>query len=206
MSHRVTPTSPSSRWRPLVSTALCWLGAAAWSTAGSPAANLSASAQPLSSSLAAGAQTEARGQTGADGQTEAGARSEHGELTGEIKPVLYVRDVETSAAFFRDRLGFSFLGYTDLEDGPYYAEMAAAGQKFGLHEPTRPIDHQRIGRQRLYFRVRDLAAHRRRIEAWGVEVQGSQETAWMDFFVVLDPDGHEIVFASTGPRHTIDPW
>jgi catechol 2,3-dioxygenase-like lactoylglutathione lyase family enzyme len=170
-------------WRPRILPALLWL------VAGASLAAPQAARQPA----------EPRGQ--------ASARQAHGELTGEIKPVLYVRDVQSSTEFFRDRLGFSFLGYTDLKSGePYYAEMSAGDQKFGLHEPTREIDHERIGRQRLYFRVRDLAAHRTRVEAWGLEAKSSQQTAWMDFFVVLDPDGHEIVFAETGPQHMIDPW
>jgi hypothetical protein len=33
------------------------------------------------------------------------------------------------------------------------------------------------------------------------------ETGWMDYFIVRDPDGHEIVFAVTDPeRHPKDPW
>ena len=56
----------------------------------------------------------------------------HGGFTGDIKSVLYVSDVEASAQFFDEVLGFEFLGLTNLASGePYYAELAANGRKFG---------------------------------------------------------------------------
>jgi predicted enzyme related to lactoylglutathione lyase len=142
----------------------------------------------------------------ADGQDD--ARSAHGVFTGDVKSVLYVEDVEKSVPFFRDVLGFGFDGFANRSDGdPYYAEMIAGGLKFGLHEPTAAGQETRIGQQRLYFRVRDLAAHRARVVAWGGEPGKIKETDWMDMFIVRDPDGHEIVFAFTDPdKHSIDPW
>lgn len=62
--------------------------------------------------------------TSASAQDET-ARNARGTFTGEIKPVLYVSDVETSGPFYRDVLGFEFFGYAKLKDEPYYAEMAA---------------------------------------------------------------------------------
>ncbi len=130
-----------------------------------------------------------------------------GGFTGQLKSVLYVADVEASAGFFETVLGFEFLGFAELDGEPYYAEMAAGRTKFGLHEPTRQIDTKRIGQQRLYFRVRDLVAHRAGVEARGGEPGPLRETGWMDFFIAVDPDGHEIVFALTDPdKHTTDPW
>ena len=136
------------------------------------------------------------------------ARNLHGGFTGELKPVLYVADVEKSAPFFRDVFGFEFDGYANRSDGrPYYAEMIAGTVKFGLHEPTASGQEARVGRQRLYFRVRDLYLHRARVVAWGAEPSDIRETDWMDMFIVRDPDGHEIVFAFTDPaKHSIDPW
>ena len=104
-------------------------------------------------------------------------------------------------------LGFRFLGYAGPDDEPYYAEMAAATIKFGLHEPTAESQRAMVGRQRLYFRVRDLAAHRSRVLAWGGQPTAVKETAWMDMFIARDRDGNEIVFAVTdAERHAIDPW
>lgn len=134
-------------------------------------------------------------------------KASHGGFTGEVKPVLYVEDVQESAPFFRDVLGFELLSFAGAEDDPYYADLAAGDQKLGLHEPMAPDQESRVGEQRLYFRVQDLGRHRARVAAWGAEPSEVVETAWMDYFIVRDPDGHEIVFAATDPeRHAIDPW
>ena len=95
----------------------------------------------------------------------------HGQFTGNIKPIIYVSDVEKSAPFYRDVLGFALDGFAGDEDNPYYAEMLAGPNKFGLHEPTMSGDESRIGQQRLYFRVHDLEAHSRYVEANDIEVQ-----------------------------------
>jgi predicted enzyme related to lactoylglutathione lyase len=132
----------------------------------------------------------------------------HGKFTSDIKPVLYVADVEVSAEFFRVSLGFGFDGFASRGDGsPYYAEMVAGERKFGLHEPTSNGQETRVGQARLYFRVLNLAAHRQRVALSGGEPGEIIETDWMDMFIVRDPDGNEIVFAVTDPeRHSIDPW
>jgi predicted enzyme related to lactoylglutathione lyase len=140
-----------------------------------------------------------------------GVRSEEqqtgGDFTGEIKPVIYVRDVEKSAPFYRDVLGFGFLGFANSKGEPYYAELVAADRKFGLHEPLSPAQEDRVGHIRLYFRVRDLEQHRSRILAHGGEPGEIRKTDWMDMFTVIDADGNEIVFAATDPgRHTSNPW
>lgn len=144
---------------------------------------------------------------GAQGESDEGARSSHGRFTGEIKPVIYVSDVEKSAPFYRDALGFGFQGYANQNGAPYYAEMICAGVKFGLHEPVADGQGAKVGRQRLYFRVEDLIAHRARVAAWSGEPGEIRATAWMDMFTVRDLDGNEIVFAVTDPdRHTSNPW
>lgn len=141
--------------------------------------------------------------TGARGQDTQPA----GDFTGEIKPVIYVRDVEKSAPFYRDVLGFAFLGYANSKGQPYYAELGAAEHKFGLHEPLSEAQEQRVGRIRLYFRVRDLDRERSRILEHGGDPGETRKTDWMDMFTVIDADGNEIVFATTDPgRHTINPW
>jgi len=55
----------------------------------------------------------------AAGPARADDRAAHGGFTGEVKPVLYVADVEESAPFFRDVLGFELLSYAGEEDDPY---------------------------------------------------------------------------------------
>ena len=143
---------------------------------------------------------------GASSAQQDDPREAHGIFTGEIKPVLYVTDVEKSAPFYHDVLGFAFEGFANLDGHPYYAEMAAAGVKFGLHEPTSPEQVTKIGRERLYFRVKDLRAHRTRVLAWE-GAPGEMKVTWMDMFMVQAPDGNEIVFALTDPeRHSSNPW
>jgi predicted enzyme related to lactoylglutathione lyase len=130
-----------------------------------------------------------------------------GAFLGQVKPVLYVADVKSSAVFYRDVLGFGLLAFADDERAPYYAEMAAGRQKFGLHAPRTDAERARVGKQRLYFRVRDVAACRERIQARGGSPGPIERTAWMTMCVVRDADGHEIVIAETDAAvHTIDPW
>jgi predicted enzyme related to lactoylglutathione lyase len=131
----------------------------------------------------------------------------HGIFTGEMKSVIYVRDVEASMPFYRDVLGFGFEGFAGDEAGPYYAELSVAGVKFCLHEPMSSGQEANIGRSRLYFRVKDVAAHRSRVLARGADAGEIRQTDWMDMFLVRDPDGNEIIFALTDPEHhSIYPW
>ena len=144
---------------------------------------------------------------GATGEAGGDARDAHGTFTGEIKPVLYVSDVETSAPNYRDVFGFEFQGYADLKGEPYYAEMLAGDVKFGLHEPVSPDQEEKVGKTRLYFRLLDLEAHHARVAARGGEPGEILRRSWMDMFIARDPDGNEIVFAVTdSTRHTSDPW
>ena len=143
----------------------------------------------------------------ASGNAQDDPRDAHGLFTGEMKSVLYVHDVEATAPFYRDVLGFDFHGFDGEDANPYYAEMIVAGVKFGLHEPTSGGQKTKVGRQRLYFRVENLRAHRARVLAWGKDAGEIEKTDWMDMFTVRDPDGNEIVFAVTEPgHHRINPW
>jgi predicted enzyme related to lactoylglutathione lyase len=141
------------------------------------------------------------------GETKPDEWDAHGAFTGEVKPVVYVRDVEKRAPFYRDVLGFELQGFAEADGRPYYAEMLAGGLKFGLHNPMDEAQRARVGRLRLYFRVKDLRLHRSRVAARGGKPGEIKVTDWMDLFIVRDPDGNEIVFAFTDPeRHSIDPW
>lgn len=143
----------------------------------------------------------------ASGDRPGDPRDVHGGFTGEMKSVLYVTDVVKSVPFYRDVLGFDFQGFAGEEADPYYAEMSAAGVKFCLHEPMSAGQETNIGRLRLYFRVKDVQAHRSRVLARGGDAGEIMTTDWMDMFLVCDPDGNEIIFALTDPeRHSIYPW
>ena len=138
---------------------------------------------------------------------EANGEDPHGHFTGNVKPIIYVSNVEKSAPFYRDVLGFELDGFAGDQADPYYAEMLAGPTKFGLHEPTMLGDELRIGQQRLYFRVQDLNAHRRYVETHGIEVKEIFQRSWMDYFLIKDLDGNIVVFAVTdSERHTSEPW
>ncbi len=145
------------------------------------------------------------------------ARRLHGRFTGDVKVVLYVRDVRRSAAFFRDALGFTFHHYHDYKTGgsvkewtrddpPIYAEMSFAGRRFGLHLPQSDEDEGCVGHAKTYFRVKDLEAHHRRAEAWGAKPSTVSRKPWMDMFRVTDPDGHRLYFAFTEDETHGNPW
>ncbi len=130
-----------------------------------------------------------------------------GRFLGQVKPVLYVADVEKSQRFYQEVLGFEFLSWAGDAGAPYYAEMSAADLKFGLHEPTSEKESSRVGKQRLYFRVADATKHREKVISCGGQAGEIKETGWMTMFSVVDLDGNEITFAETDPaRHSIDPW
>lgn len=138
--------------------------------------------------------------------TEAIAKSPEGfdgsMFTGEVLPVLYVRDVMASVDFYVDSLGFVCHHFFDHINGgsvtewtyekpPIYAEMRAGDQKFALHLASKP-DSLTVGGTRHYFSVSDVQEHHRILTSRGVEVGELIERPWMHMFRVEDPDGHEL--------------
>lgn len=131
------------------------------------------------------------------------------EFTGEILPVLYVRDVLASVDFYVNKLGFRFDHYFDHINGgsvkewtadepPLYAEMWAGDQRFALHRASQP-DSLSVGGTRIYFGVRDVRAHREAAIKAGVEAGDIIERSWMHMYRVVDPDGHELFIFARPP-------
>ena len=144
-------------------------------------------------------------------------RALHGQFTGEVTFPIYVSDVQRSASFYRDVLGFRFLGYYDHDRRryvetwtdsipPIYAGFEAGGLTFGLHKPMNEEQERFIGAGRYYFRVKDLEQHRRRIRAWGGRPSEISSSTLLTRFFVADPDGLRIYFAVTAENAAIDPW
>jgi len=150
--------------------------------------------------------------------TEAGAASAPAEIfTGQLIFPIYVSDVKVSAAFYRDVLGFEFLGYYEYETNSYvqswqdtlppkYAGFVAGDQKFGLHKPANEAQEQCVGCGRYYFRVHDLDAQHARVSAHGVRLSQIHSSALLRRFYVLDPDGLMVFFAETAVGAPLDPW
>jgi catechol 2,3-dioxygenase-like lactoylglutathione lyase family enzyme len=115
-------------------------------------------------------------------------------------PVLFVANVQTSAAFFRDRLGFAI----DFLHGnpPFYGSVSRGAVRLHLrfvHEPVfTPGAREREDGLLSAFvgvgNVKDLFAE---YKAAGVEfVQPLRQEPWgASAFIVLDPDGNWICFA-----------
>jgi predicted enzyme related to lactoylglutathione lyase len=146
-----------------------------------------------------------------------GAQGEHGGFTGEVKIVLYVRDVRQAVAFYSQALGFTFHHFYDVVSGgsvrewprdkpPNYAELSYAGRRFGLHAPTSEADERSVGAARIHFRVRDLEAHHRRTAAYGAKPSEIKKRSWMDMFHVVDPNGNRVFFAFTDAATHGNPW
>jgi uncharacterized glyoxalase superfamily protein PhnB len=131
-------------------------------------------------------------------------QEKHGELTGEILPVFYVKDVIKSVKFYSDKLGFKFNHYWDYENNkpskewksnqkPVSAQVAAGSQKFLLHLFRTPEELNNAGTIH-YFEVKDVDAHYNWILARGAKPEPLYERPWMRMFLVNDPDGHKIFF------------
>jgi len=131
-----------------------------------------------------------------------------GDFTGEILPVLYVRNLPASVNFYQ-QLGFRFDHYFDhhtgdsvnewkYEDSPLYAEMWAGSARFALHKAS-SSDSLVVGGARHYFGVTDIDVHYERVKGNGIHVGEIINRPWMRMFSVVDPDGHELYF-QTRPK------
>jgi catechol 2,3-dioxygenase-like lactoylglutathione lyase family enzyme len=118
------------------------------------------------------------------------------------KPVLFVTNVETSAAFFRDKLGFTI----DFLHGqpPFYGAVSRGGACLHLRGVCEPVFEVGVREEEqlmaafldvvnikaLFAEYKSAGAsfvHPLRKEPWG----GST-------FTVRDPDGNAICFAQSG--------
>ena len=67
-------------------------------------------------------------------------------------------------------------------------------------------DERSVGAAKVYFRVKDLDAHRRRAEAAGARPSKVKKRSWMDMFHVVDEDGNRIYFAFTDEKTHGNTW
>lgn len=138
------------------------------------------------------ANTEAPPPAGDQSQT-------HDRAVASAKPVLYVADVDASATFYRDRLGFRI----DFVHGnpPFYGSVSRDGATLHLklvHEPVFAAGAaEREGLIMAYVdtpNVREL--YTEYLAADTEIVQKLTKQAWGGTdFIVRDPDGNAIAFA-----------
>src|SRR5229473_6595311 len=97
-----------------------------------------------------------------------------------------VRDMARSVEFYK-KLGFELL--YGGEHAPF--SSMKAGEAFVNLSADRRYEHRWWGR--VIFRVDDVDAHYRALQAQGLEPEPPQDAPWRErFFHVIDPDGHEI--------------
>jgi uncharacterized glyoxalase superfamily protein PhnB len=113
-------------------------------------------------------------------------------------PVLCVRDVEASARFFRDRLGFNvdFLH----GDPPFYGSVSRDGAvvhlKFVHERVVIVAEDDREGFISAFIHVANVEALHVEYVAAGVSFdQKLQKQPWGHDFIVRDIDGNSIAFA-----------
>jgi len=115
-------------------------------------------------------------------------------------PVVFVSNVQTSAAFFRDKLGFSI----DFLHGhpPFYASVSRGAARLHLrfvHEPviTPGVREREEGLLSAFLDVDNIQGLFAEYKAAGVDfAHPLRKELWgMSAFTVLDPDGNCICFA-----------
>lgn len=118
-----------------------------------------------------------------------------------ITPLLVVADVERSAAFYCDVLGFEDPSFLQVEGQPAeFCMINRDGHELMLKRALGGGDVSPNGRADcwdIYVRVADVAAEKEGIErAGGLVVAGPRDTFYeMREIEVLDPDGYRICLA-----------
>lgn len=110
------------------------------------------------------------------------------------EPILPVRDVRRSVAYYRDALGFE-RAWMYL-DPPVHGGIALG--RFQL-QFTLCADHDAAGGAMLMIRVDDVAGFERQHRAAGAEIVAAlEDKPWgLAEYVVRDPDGHRLRFAGS---------
>lgn len=116
------------------------------------------------------------------------------------RAMIYVNDLQTMAAFYRETLGLKPIEATRLDN---YVEFEAGPATFALHaipaaarcevtSPPRPREKNPV---KLSFEVQDLASERARLERLGVTIL---QRPWGSYDGV-DPEGNIFgIFSASG--------
>jgi uncharacterized glyoxalase superfamily protein PhnB len=143
---------------------------------------------------------------GAGPSREIGPVEEDPMLEGKLLPMLYVRDVPRSVAFYRDVLGFEFKGWWDEKNRTYvsepppghgrdFAELTAGDLVLHLHLASTDQTNQ-AGSSILHLKVKDTDAYYEEVTARGGRFDPPRDQVWgWRQFYVRDPDGHRWSFS-----------
>ena len=104
-----------------------------------------------------------------------------------------VRDMARSVEFYQ-KLGFELLSGGQ---GAAFSSLKAGGAFVNL-SASPGYEHKRWGR--AIFRVDDVDAQHRALQAQGLMLESPRDASWGErFFHFSDPDGHELSFAELLP-------
>ena len=119
-----------------------------------------------------------------------------------ISPVLTVRDVDASIAFYHEVLGFPENNVVRMPDGKAVHGMARRGSVMVQFSPEGPADPPASARGAgvvLYIQIgdEDIDHYWETVVGAGAKVLEPIETKfWGDrTFIVADPDGYHVMFA-----------
>jgi catechol 2,3-dioxygenase-like lactoylglutathione lyase family enzyme len=115
--------------------------------------------------------------------------------TWYARPVLFVRDVANSVAFYVERIGFK-QDWAHRENGRIIVAQVSRGD----FELILNQDSPRAGSGRIYFHLtqQQIEGLRREVEAQSLPVH---DRHWgMPISEICDPDGNELFFDALAPR------
>ena len=120
-------------------------------------------------------------------------------LVRQVWPLIVVRDMERSLAFYRDKLGFTVARTAESEGKIFWCRIERDGCSLMLQEGTEE-DGPAEGRGRgvcLYFICDDAAAIHAELTARGLTLPPPKVAYYgMNQLFVPEPDGYELCFES----------
>jgi len=122
----------------------------------------------------------------------------------EIVPLLFVGDINRSAAFYQDRLGFAMTMKWEPAGKLSWCRLERGGAALMLQQALPEEDGPAEGRGRgvgFYFNCVDADAMHADLASRGLPVAAPQASFYgMNQIFVKDPDGYELCFQSVLER------
>jgi predicted enzyme related to lactoylglutathione lyase len=117
----------------------------------------------------------------------------------QLTPLLFVKDLPRSLAFYRDQLGFACTNHADAEGKTFWCRIERDGASLMLQQADGEDPHtDRRGRGvTFYFICDDANAMHTELCGRGMELAPPEMAYYgMNQLFVPEPDGYEICFES----------
>jgi catechol 2,3-dioxygenase-like lactoylglutathione lyase family enzyme len=108
--------------------------------------------------------------------------------------MLFVKDVPTVAAFYRDVLGLPVVGEITRE----WVELQAGSCTVALHHASRPLHERGDASAKIVFGVKDVPAGRALLESRGVTMGKISTFSGIAICDGRDPEGNLFQISSRG--------